>query len=154
MPNPSFAAADAASRGLHLVTPEGLAGFLAAQAPATAAWLRATGFEAGPGELRLIPDADGTVQAAVAGMGSAKARTRGRFYLARAAAGLPAGAWHLEGDLTQAEREEATLAFLLQSYRFDRYRPTKPASEPALLKAPKGLDAARLLAMALSLIHI
>jgi leucyl aminopeptidase len=148
MPNPAFAAADAASRSLHLVTPDGLAGFLAAQAPATAAWLRATGFEAGPGELRLIPDADGTVQAAVAGMGSAKARARGRFHLARAAAGLPAGAWHLEGDLTQAEREEATLAFLLQSYRFDRYRPTKPASEPALLKAPKGVDATRLLAMA------
>ena len=148
MPNPAFATADAASRALHLVTPEGLAGFLAAQAPATAAWLRATGFEAGPGELRLIPDADGTVQAAVAGMGSAKARTRGRFYLARAAASLPAGAWHLEGELTQAEREEATLAFLLQSYRFDHYRPTKPASEAALLKAPKGVDAARLLAMA------
>ena len=127
MPNPTFAATDAASRALHLVTPEGLAGFLATQAPATAAWLRATGFEAGPGELRLIPDADGTVQAAVAGMGSAKSRARGRFHLARAAAALPAGAWHLEGDLTQAEREEATLAFLLQSYRFDRYRPAKPA---------------------------
>ena len=148
MPNPTFAAADAASRALHLVTPEGLAGFLAAQAPATAAWLRATGFEAGPGELRLIPNADGTVQAAVAGMGSAKSRARGRFHLASAAAALPAGAWHLEGDLTQAEREEAVLAFLLQSYRFDRYRPTKSASEPTLLKAPKGVDAARLLAMA------
>ncbi|MFZ9199119.1 MAG: leucyl aminopeptidase family protein [Paracoccaceae bacterium] len=148
MPNPTFAAADAASRALHLVTPDGLAAFLAAQAPATAAWLRATGFEAGPGELRLIPDADGTVQAAVAGMGSAKARARGRFHLARAAVGLPAGAWHLEGDLTQAEREEAALAFLLQSHRFDRYRPSKPVSEPALLKAPKGVDATRLLAMA------
>jgi leucyl aminopeptidase len=81
-------------------------------------------------------------------MGSAKSRARGRFHLARAAAALPAGAWHLEGDLTQAEGKEAALAFLLQSYRFDRYRPAKPASEPTLLKAPKGVDAARLLAMA------
>lgn len=148
MPNPAFAAPDTVSQPLHLVTPEALETFLAAQSPATAAWLRATSFEAGPGELRLIPGADGTVQAAVAGLGSAKARARGRFHLARAAAALPAGAWHLEGDLTQGEREEATLAFLLQSYRFDRYRPTKAASEPTLLKAPEGVDAARLLAMA------
>ena len=148
MPNPIFAPADAVSRALHVVTPEGLERFLAAQPPATAAWLRATGFEAGPGELRLIPGADGGVQAAVAGMGSAKARARGRFHLARAAASLPAGAWHLEGDLTPAQRDEAALAFLLQSYRFDRYRPGKPAQDPALLKPPAGLDTARLLAMA------
>ncbi|WP_430465406.1 leucyl aminopeptidase family protein [Tabrizicola sp.] len=148
MPNPIFAPADAVSRALHVVTPEGLERFLAAHPPATAAWLRATGFEAGPGELRLIPGADGGVQAAVAGTGSAKARARGRFHLARAAASLPAGAWHLEGDLTPAQRDEAALAFLLQSYRFDRYRPGKPAQDPALLKPPAGLDTARLLAMA------
>ena len=148
MPNPAFAAPDTVSQPLHLVTPEALETFLAAQSPATAAWLRATSFEAGPGELRLIPGADGTVQAAVAGLGSAKARARGRFHLARAAAALPAGDWHLEGDLTPPEREEAALAFLLQSYRFDRYRPAKTASEPARLKAPEGVDAARLLAMA------
>ena len=148
MPLPAFAAPDAASRPLHLVSPDSLDAFLQAQAPATAAWLRATGFEAGPGELRLIPGAGGNVQAAVAGIGSAKARARGRFHLARAAASLPAGAWHLEGDLTPAQRDEAALAFLLQSYRFDRYRPGKPAQDPALLKPPAGLDTARLLAMA------
>ena len=148
MPLPAFADAAAVSRPLHVVAPEGLSAFLASQPPATATWLTTTGFEAGPGELRLIPGADGTVASAVAGLGSAKARARGRFHLARAAAALPAGAWHLEGDLTQGEREEATLAFLLQSYRFDRYRPTKAASEPTLLKAPEGVDAARLLAMA------
>ncbi len=147
MPSPAFAAADALSRPLHVVSPEGLDAFLAGQPSATAAWLKATGFEAGPGDLRLIPGTDGTVQAAVAGLGSAKARARGRFHLARAAAGLPEGVWHLEGDLSAADKTEAALAFLLQSYRFDRYRPgTSPAS-PAMLKAPEGIDAARLLAM-------
>lgn len=148
MPFPAFAAANAPSRPLHVVSPEGLDAFLAGQPAATAAWLKATGFEAGPGDLRLIPDAAGAVQAAVAGTGSAKARARGRFHLARAAAGLPEGAWHLEGDLSLADRAEAALAFLLQAYRFDRYRPGKPAAAPAVLKAPEGLDAARLIAMA------
>ena len=82
MPRPAFADADASSRPLHVVAPDGLADFLAGQPPATAAWLGATGFEAAPGELRLIPGVDGSVQAAVAGLGTAKARARGRFPLA------------------------------------------------------------------------
>lgn len=148
MPFPAFAAPNAPSRPLYVVSPEGLDAFLAGQPAATAAWLKATGFEAGSGELRLIPGAEGAVQAAVAGLGSAKARARGRFHLARAAAGLPEGAWHLEGDLSVADRVEAALAFLLHAYRFDRYRPGKSAAAPAVLKAPDGIDAARLLAMA------
>lgn len=147
MPTPAFAAPDAPSRPLHVVTPDGLDAFLAGQPAATTAWLKATGFEAGPGDLRLIPGADGTVLAAVAGLGSAKARARGRFHLARAAAGLPDGAWHLEGDLSTADKTEAALAFLLQAYRFDRYRPGKSPATPAVLKAPAGIDAPRLLAM-------
>lgn len=147
MPTPAFAAPDAPSRPLHVVTSEGLDAFLADQPSAIAAWLKATGFEAGPGDLRLIPAADGTVQAAVAGLGGAKARARGRFHLARAAAGLPDGVWHLEGNLSAADKTEAALAFLLQTYRFDRYRAGKSSATPAILKAPEGIDAARLLAM-------
>ena len=148
MPSPAFAAADAITRPLLVARPEGLEDFLSSQPPATAAWLRATGFEAGPGDVRLIPGADGAVQAAVVGMGGPAARARGRFHLAKAAAALPAGDWHLEGDLSGAEQAEAALAFLLQSYRFDRYRPAKAAAGPVRLKAPEGVDAARLIAMA------
>lgn len=148
MPQPAFAPADAVSRPLYVVSPEGLADFLATQPAATSAWVSATGFEAGPGELRLLPAPDGSISGAVAGLGSPKARERGRFHLAKAAAALPAGAWHLQGELSLADKMEGALAFLLQSYRFDRYRPGKPAPEPALLKVPEGVDAARLLAMA------
>ena len=147
MPKPAFAAADAASRPLHVVAPDGLADFLDSQPPATATWLTATGFEAAPGELRLIPGPDGAVHSAVAGLGTPKARTRGRFHLAKAAGGLPAGAWHLAGDLSPADQAEAALAFLLQAYRFDRYRPGK-TSTPAQLQVPAGIDATRLTAMA------
>lgn len=145
---PAFADASQTSRPLHVVASEGLAAFNAMQTPAVQTWLAATGFEAGPGDLRLIPGPDGAVQAAVAGMGNAQARARGRFYLAKAAAGLPFGAWHLEGALSAAEKTEAALGFLLQSYRFDRYRAAKTAADSAVLKAPEGVDAARILAMA------
>jgi leucyl aminopeptidase len=147
MPFPAFSDADAASRPLHVVTPDGLKAFLAAQTPATAAWLTSTGFEAAPGELRLIPGADGSVAAAVAGLGSPMARARGRFHLAKAAAGLPPGAWRLTGDLSASDKAEAALAVLLQSYRFSRYRAAKPA-DPVQLVAPEGIDTARLTAMA------
>lgn len=145
---PQFADPTAPSRPLHVVSAEGLAAFVNAQPPAAQAWLAATGFDATLGDLRLIPGADGQVTAAVAGYGTTKTRARSRFALAKAAAGLPAGNWHLAGDLTADQQAEAALAFLLQTYRFDRYRPGKPAAETARLRLPEGLDAARLIAMA------
>ncbi|WP_426034950.1 leucyl aminopeptidase family protein [Cypionkella sp. TWP1-2-1b2] len=142
---PAFADADAVSRPLYVVGAEALAGFLAGQDAAVRGWLTDAGFEASLSDLRLIPGADG-VAAAVIGYGNSKARARQRFALAKAAT-LPAGAWHLVGDLTQAARDEAALGWLLAQYRFDRYRKLK-AAEPAELVLPEGCDGARLLAMA------
>ncbi|MDZ4309045.1 MAG: leucyl aminopeptidase family protein [Cypionkella sp.] len=142
---PAFADADAVSRPLYVVGVEGLAGFLAGQDAAVRGWLEASGFEAALGDLRLIPGADG-VAAAVIGFGTAKTRARQRFALAKAA-GLPGGAWHLVGDLSQAQRDEAALGWLFAQYRFDRYRKAK-AGAPAQLVLPEGCDGARLLAMA------
>lgn len=142
---PVFADPAAPSRALHVVDAEGLDAFLATQSNEVQAWLTGAGFDAALGDLRLIPGPSG-VAAAVIGYGTAKTRARQRFSLAKAAS-LPAGAWHLHGNLTQAQRDEAALAWLLAQYRFDRYRSPK-TSEPALLKAPEGCDANRLLAMA------
>jgi leucyl aminopeptidase len=147
MPEPRFADASAPARDLTVVTSEALPQWLEAQPAAVRAWLTATGFEAGLGELQLLPGPDGAVIGAVAGFGTAKARGRLRFGLVRALAGLPGGAWRLVGDLTQAQREEALLGALLAQYRFDRYRAPKGAAEPALL-VPEGVDATRLIAMA------
>jgi leucyl aminopeptidase len=145
---PRFAPADAAARSLHLLQSADLTGFLDRCDARQAAWLRATGFEAGLGEMRLIPSQTGEVQAAVAGLGTAQARARLRFGLAKAVAGLPAGAWTLAGDLPQPLVEEAALGWLLSQYRFDRYRPGKAAAELPQLVAPQGIDAARVAAMA------
>jgi leucyl aminopeptidase len=68
--------------------------------------------------------------------------------VAPAATGLPAGDWHFETGLAGAELEEAVLAWLLAQYRFDQYRPGKLAPALPRLKAPDGVDAARVLVMA------
>ena len=145
---PEFAAKDAQSRPLTLVSADELADWRAALPEVVARWLSDTGFEAGAGEVRLIPGPDGAVVGAVAGTGTAQARARGRFHLAKAMAGLPGGAWHLDGVLTTAEASEAALASLLGQYRFDRYRPGRKAPAPALLKVPGAVDPRLVLAMA------
>lgn len=144
----AFASPSTATRPLHVLRPEDMAAFLAGRGAPWAGWLTATGFEAGLGELRLLPGADGGVAGAVAGYGSAQARLRLRFGLAKAVAGLPAGDWRLEGALDLSERTEAALAWLLSSYRFDRYRPGRKAATLPQLVCPDGLDPARLIAMA------
>ncbi len=58
----------------------------------------------------------------------------------------PQELWHLEGDLAQAEFDEAALGWLLEQYRFTRYKPATPPA--AQLKAPPGCDAARIEAIA------
>ena len=54
----------------------------------------------------------------------------------------------MHGALTQAQRDEIALGWLLAQYRFNRYRPGKRHPAPAVLILPEGCDAARLLAMA------
>jgi leucyl aminopeptidase len=144
----AFADPTAASLPLHVVDADGLAAFLDGPGAPWSAWLTSTGFEAGLGELRLLPGADGGLVGAVVGHGTARARRRQRFGLARAVSSLPGGTWHLYHTLNQADLREAVLGWLLASYRFTRYRPGKPAPAPARLKAPAGIDAARIAAMA------
>ena len=142
---PAFADPALPSLAVHIVAADALEAYLGASGAAHAAWLRATGFSAALGELRLLPNADGSIAGAVAGFGSEKTRRRQRFGLAKAFAALPAGIWHLEGELTASEANEAVLAWLLASYQFNRYRPNKPQEPAPQLKAPEGLDSARLL---------
>lgn len=147
-PTFAFAPHSPATRPLHVLRPEELAGFLAGPGASWAAWLTATGFEAGLGEVRLLPAPDGTVAGAVAGYGSPQSRRRLRFGLAKAVGALPAGDWALQGRLDRAERTEAALGWLLSGYRFDRYRPKKNVPELPRLVCPEGLNAPRLVAMA------
>ncbi|PCH93706.1 MAG: leucyl aminopeptidase [Rhodobacteraceae bacterium] len=55
---------------------------------------------------------------------------------------LPKGAYEFKSGLTKAEHHQASLAWLLASYRFDRYK--VKATQEAKLKPHKDVDAARL----------
>ena len=85
----SFADSSPAAKPLHVLRPEELPQFLSGPGSSWASWLTATGFEAGLGDVRLLPAPDGGIAGAVAGYGTAQARRRLRFGLAKAVAGLP-----------------------------------------------------------------
>ncbi len=143
---PSFAPDTATTIPVHVVQEPDLASWVQTLPPAQAQWLRATGFKAALGEHQLIADAQGNLAAVVAGYGTARARARGRFHLAGIAARLPDGTYHLETTLGGDDLAQEALGWLLSGYRFDRYR-AQPRTQ-AMLKAPGGVDAARVQAIA------
>ncbi|WP_415182862.1 leucyl aminopeptidase family protein [Phaeovulum sp.] len=138
----SFAAADSPSLPLYLL-PEGASEVaFSALSKSTRLWAEAQGFTGALGQTCVLPGPEGAPVGALFGLGTLAARARGRFHLARAAEALPEGAWHLVGDLSPTEADEAALGWLLAGYRFTRYK-----SAPALkarLKCPDGVDATRL----------
>ncbi|SNY35936.1 leucyl aminopeptidase [Pseudooceanicola antarcticus] len=130
---------------LYLVEAEGLEALLQDK-PEAAAWASAMGFTGALGQALVVPGEGGAPALALAGYGDGAARLRGRFWLAAAAAQLPAGAYRLHSDLSHEQLEVEALGWLLGSYTFDRYR-TQPA-RGARLVAPEGIDAARVEAIA------
>ncbi len=145
--HPEFAAPDATSLPLLAIPSDGLGDALSSLPPTAAAFLRATGFEGALGDTRVYAGPDGAAAGAVIGLGTSGARARSRFALARAAGALPGGNWRLEGISDPADRTEAALGWLLQSYRFERYRKASAKPVPRLVP-PEGTDPARLLAIA------
>ena len=137
-----FAAPTADAIPLHFVSPEDKDSTLAGLSDVARAWAGSAGFAAGPGEALAIPGPDGRIAMALVGTGTTTAQQRGRFLTAAAASRLPAGTYHIASGLTGAALEEAALGWLLESYRFDRYRKPDPAK--TWLVAPPGVDAKRL----------
>ncbi len=142
---PDFAAPTAATIPLTIVSPDQLDKVLAGLDPGAQEWARAQGFAARPGECLALPGPDGRIMAALVGTGSADAQRRGRFLTAVAASRLPAGTYRVEGD-NDADLTEFALGWLLESYRFDRYR--KQDAARAQLVAPVGIDANRIRTLA------
>lgn len=132
---------------LFVVAVPELEQFLGTRPEAEQAWIRAQSFGAEEGQIVVLPDAKGAVAGAVAGIGTEKSRARGRFQLAAAISKLPEAAFELVHYLDGDALEEAALGWLLQSYQFSRYREQKPLK--ARLKAPEGIDAAKIEAIAL-----
>ena len=142
----TFAADPGAAIPLHAVAADALTAWRETLPPPAAAWLEASGFAARAGQVAVIPDADGGLSMAVAGLGKTADHQRGRFLFADARGALPKGTYRLISDLSGAALDEAALGWLLSGYRFDRYaKNERPGAE---LVAPDGVDAARIEAMA------
>ena len=140
-PELRFAEPSAAARPLIAVPQEQTEAALANLPASQANWARAQGFAGRAGETCLLPDAEGGIASALIGLGADGAAPRVRFALSKAASALPEGDWRLQ-NLPEAARFEAALGWLLETYRYGRY---KSADAPkARLVCPEGVDAARL----------
>ncbi len=144
--SPTFAPPQTDALPLYVIGSDWLNDWLSRQVPATCAWLSAMGFTAGLGQTVVVPSEHGNVDMVAAGWGSPAERARGRLHFGSIAAALPAGTFRIAEGLNDAEAEEAALAFLLQAYRFPRYKAAKP--QRARLVAPERVDVARIEAIA------
>jgi leucyl aminopeptidase len=113
---------------LHAVTARDLKPWLA-KLP----YLKASGFAAKEGELRLIPGRGG-LSAAVLGLG----KTQDALALAAFSEKLPDGIYRLGEVPDYCGGSQAALAWLLGLYEFSRYR--KPSKRALKLVLPAGVD--------------
>lgn len=126
------------TRKLHLLTADGLAGWLST-APAThLRWVKDNGFEARRDKILGLPADTGQMAAMLAGMGDQQPCLRS---IAAIAASVPPGDY----ELADVHQPAATLAlgWALGQYRFDRYRADEQGARR--LVWPAGVDRKRVL---------
>ncbi|MBZ0215408.1 MAG: leucyl aminopeptidase family protein [Fimbriimonadaceae bacterium] len=105
------------------------------------AWFAESGFKAGSGELLALPDAEGRISEYLFGLGKDEPD---RFIYGMLPGKLPKGNYDLGRKVRDPDL--AVLAWLLGSYRFERY--TKSEGRAAKLVCPKGVDAKKVLRLA------
>ena len=126
---------------LHAVRPEGVTDFLGVLPPASAAFLRGTGFAGKAGEIGLLPGPEG-LAGAVVGLGA----DAGPWAFGSLARALPSGtAWRLAPG--PQDPAQATLGWALGAYRPRRHKPA--GATPAVLEVPEGAGAAVMMAEAI-----
>ena len=113
---------------------------------AARAWVDASGFRGDPGAALALPAADGSLRAAVGGLGASAMPRRDPFLAARIRAALPDGTYVLAASPSGEDLDEVALGWLLGGYAFSRYRDQKPPK--AQLVAPDGVAVARLVHIA------
>jgi leucyl aminopeptidase len=134
-------ARNTASAPLHAVTASDLPRFLEQLGAPSAAFLRACGFKAKPGEMALIPGMNG-LDGAVIGVGAEASP----WHFGAAPFALPAGTrWHLAGN--GADPSAAVLGWRLGAYRWLRHKQQDhPCAE---LIPPPGTEQAVMIAEAI-----
>lgn len=144
----TFADPDTPAIPLALLTAEAFDTWRLAQDASARGWAEANGFKAAPGQVLLFPGDDGAPEAALGGVGSARDRARGRFALAAVAQNLPEGTYVIESGLPQdpADVEAELLGWLLNGYRFEKYR--ESGGKSVRLVPPEDVDTVRIEAIA------
>ena len=127
---------------IHVVEGDGMDAVLADLPTQQKAWAKAQDFRASLGQILLLPDANGAIEAVLVGYGDASKRARGRFHMGAVAAKLPLGDYLIASGLTGDGLEEAALAWLLAGYSYDRY--SGPGKPIAGLVAHNSVNATRL----------
>ncbi len=108
-----------------------------AQAPLARQWLIEQNFKAEKHRVLLLPDSDGGVACAAAGLG----KRQGELSLWHAAGlveRLPARRFLLAQEFSATEATQLALGFAYGAYRFERYRSSK--NEVAALEPPSNAD--------------
>jgi leucyl aminopeptidase len=107
---------------------------------AWSAYASACGFEPTPGRIPILPNSQGGLGGVLCGLEAKMARNRDPFLPGRLVAAAPQGVYRFANE--PHDMTLATLAWLLASYRFDRYK--KEKSKLPQLCPPPGIDLARL----------
>lgn len=122
-----------------LVSPAGWPDVAKSLAPAERRLAEASAFSAKPGQCLLVPDGDGAIGRVLFGVENADAAGRDRFRAGQLPALLPPGTYQFQFADAAFDARLATLAFVLGSYRFDRYRKAEPRQVGLL--CPRDVDA-------------
>jgi leucyl aminopeptidase len=125
-----------AARPIRCVAKEGLEAALSRLGEHERAWAKALGFAAQSGRTVVLPDPGGGVAGVLYGVGDA-GRQADPFLVGKLASDLPEGTYAFADDPPAGPRL-AALGWLLESYRFDRYRAANGVS--ARLVSPPGVD--------------
>ena len=126
---------------LWLVTESGLAGWLASQPPAIAAWVRNHQFTAEKHRVLALPAADGGLAGALAGLGGLRSADElTPWHAAALPDRLPAGTWRIAQPLAATAGLRLGLGWLHGSYRLARYRSSGVVPAGATLVLPEGVD--------------
>jgi leucyl aminopeptidase len=121
---------------IHFVTPETWQAEEAALSERARSFAGANGFEPKPGRMLLVPGDDGAIAGVLFGLDKAEARGADPFLAGELARRLPKGTYRFANEPHDAAL--AALAFLLASYRFDKYKSSRKES-PRLI-APESVD--------------
>lgn len=121
---------------LHLLKASESEAWIAGRPEAEQAWTKAAGFSAKAGSVCLVPARDGSVGAALAGMGEEQPMWAAGALTTK----LPEGNYRLADLWDEQQATDIAVGFALGGYQFGRYKETKPPK--ARLAWPTGANRA------------